>query len=122
MKNLENEWVVGEPIRIVDRGNGKCGPDRPIPQHDDLKRLLWACAVQKAKSGVSLSVSHAGYSINGIKQTGYFDIGTQCSASGPFSFSEAWAYINGYAKGFTDALKERSYAHCSAHESQVISK
>lgn len=122
MKKLESEWVVGEPIRIVDFGNGKCGPDRQIPQHGDLERLLWNCAVQKARSGISLSVSYADYFINGIKQIGYFNIEFPCGSSGPFTFSTAWSYINGYAAGFINALKEQPFALCSVHESRVMSK
>lgn len=105
------EWIPGEPLERVDFGNGCTGMDKRIPkepgQMGDFKLLIWKCRAIEADGGPCLDVLPSEYWIDDVKQTGYFDVVTCTSNSGPYRFDEAWTYLNGIEKGWRLARRER---------------
>lgn len=115
-------WRVGEPISIISTKEGCSGPDKLIPSHGDLERLLWACAVENARYGLSLTVTVAKYTVGGVEQHGFFNVETQAGCSGPFSFPTAWSYITGYAHGFSDFFGEQAEKHSTVDQIRELPK
>lgn len=91
-------------VRYLDDNAGGRTADPELDQKwSDLKKLRWNAAFVELETGIKLRVGHARYSVGGIPRFGYFSInanaGHIASASGPYTFDDAWTYLRGIQAG-----------------------
>lgn len=87
---------------IVERVKTAAGSyiDPPLDQlWTPLQKLEWQAAVVHADSGLSLTVADGGYSRNGVRQHGYYNIRYDSGSIGPYTYYEAWTFLNGVSLG-----------------------
>lgn len=68
-------------------------------QLSDRYRLAELADSISRETGQEVTVGLTDYRIGGVKQTGYYSVHTARSFSGPYTFGDAWNWLQGYRAG-----------------------
>jgi len=94
------ELPFPELRRVQDGGQLRLEPRCPEAA-DVLVHLRWWAAAVRVDTGVPFDVRPADYRVDGVKQTGRYDVIGPDSTAGPFTAHDAHLYLSGIAAGVT---------------------
>jgi len=86
-------------LRRVENGHGTHLEPRCPETTDVLVHLRWWAAVTRVDTGIPFDVRPANYRIDGVKQTGWFDVVSPHGATGPLTAHDAHTYLSGISHG-----------------------